>query len=146
MRYIVPGIPAGKDRSAFTPDMTRMAASGAAVYKGAVSGQPGTQAIPIDEPGSNVNECGPVAQSMMGLSRTRDQPPVFYPNIYYQRSLTNPPNRDGGGIRVYSDNMLPVPAVDPRGIPSTQFMPINQRGIAQIQSLPNLVTWPNVTG
>lgn len=145
MRYIVPGIPAGKDRSAFTPNLTPRAASGAQSYKGAVSGQPGTMGIPVDNPGARVDP-GPSSQAAMGRARSSDAPNQFFPQLYYQRSLTNPPSSDAGRVRVYSDNMLPVPAVDPRGIPSTQFMPINQRGVAQLQSLPNLVTWPNVTG
>jgi hypothetical protein len=142
MRYIVPGIPAGKDRSAFTPNMTMLAGGGAQSYKGAVSGQPGTMGIPVDNPGARVDP-GPSAQAMMGYHRSSDAPNQFFPNIYYQRALTNSPQQDARQIRVYSDNMLPVPAVDPRGIPSTQFMPINQRGVAQLQSLPNLVTWPS---
>jgi hypothetical protein len=145
MRYIVPGIPAGKDRSAFTPHMNRLAGGGAQQYKGAVSGQPGTMGIPVDNPGARVAP-GPSSQAMMGTARSSDAPSTFYPQLYYQRALTNSPQQDARCIRVYSDNMLPVPAVDPRGIPSTQFMPINQRGQAQIQSLPNLVSWPNVTG
>ena len=40
-----------------------------------------------------------------------------------------------------SDNLMPVPAVDPRGIPSTQFMPRNDRGQRAINTLPNLASW-----
>lgn len=147
-RYIVQG-PAGSDwpvgqpgHTALTPNMTRLARSGAQEYKGTVVGQPGTQAIPV-KPQTPSPDPGDIA--LMGLSRSSDAPNVFYPNLYYNGGPIR--NRPGAGmaVSVYSDNLMPVPAADPRGIPSTQYMPINQRGATQIQTRPNLPKWASVS-
>jgi hypothetical protein len=147
-KYIVQGVagsdwPAGHPgHTALTPAYTRYAASGAQAYKGQVSGQPGTQAIPV-RPLDKVPspDAGDIA--LMGLSRSSDAPNVFYPNQYYNRAPISEPPGAGMPVSVYSDNLMPVPAADPRGIPSTQYMPINQRGQAQIQSRPLLPRWPS---
>jgi hypothetical protein len=83
----------------------------------------------------------------MGLSRSSDAPNVFYPNLYYvgRPGPRSEPPGAGMPISVYSDNLMPVPAVDPRGIPSTQFMPINQRGQRQIQTRPLLPKWASIS-
>ena len=52
-------------------------------------------------------------RGMGGDSRSSDSPNWWTPNIYYMRELASPPN-----VSVYSDNQLPVPAIDPRGLPS----------------------------
>jgi hypothetical protein len=147
-KYIVQGVsgsdwPAGQPgHTALTPAYVRYAASGAQAYKQQVSGQPGTQAIPVT-PLDKVPspDAGDIA--LMGLSRSSDAPNVFYPNLYFNRAPIT--ERPGAGmpVSVYSDNLMPVPAVDPRGIPSTQYMPINQRGQVQIQTRPLLPKWPS---
>jgi hypothetical protein len=149
-RYVVQG-PAGSDwpaaqpgHTALTPGFTRPAGSGAQAYKQQVSGQPGTQAIPVT-PLDKVPSPDSGDIALMGLSRSSDAPNVFYPNQYYVRSPIS--ERPGAGmpVSVYSDNLMPVPAVDPRGIPSTQFMPVNQRGQVQIQTRPQLPKWASVS-
>lgn len=138
MRYTVPGWPNRQlGHSAVTPNLTRMAGSGAQQFKQAVTGQPGTQAIPVEPV---IPDGGRAAQAQMGLSRSGDAPNVFYPNLYWLGRATRQPGA-GMPISVQSDNLMPVPAVDPRGIPSSQFQPINQRGQVAIPALPNLPKW-----
>jgi hypothetical protein len=110
--------------SAVTPALVRMASGGAQEYKTKLVGQPGTQGIPVS---GTVVDQGRVGQAQMGLGRASDAPDMVYPQRYYVAGLTERPGA-GMPISVYSDNLMPVPAVDPRGIPSSQFQPINQRG------------------
>ena len=137
MRYVTPGIPAGAQASAFMPHMNRLAGSGAQSYKQAVTGQPGTIAIPA--PTSDIPHGGQAGQAMMGTARSTDAPDVWYPQQYYQRSLTERPGA-GQPIRVYSDNLMPVPAVDGRSTRGLARLakPILQRGQTQI-AMPRVI-------
>ncbi len=143
-RFTVPGWPATvRGHSAVMPHLNRIAGSGAMQFKDGVTGQPGTQAIPV-QPVVPSPDFGDIAQ--MGLSRSSDAPNVIYPNLYWAR-----PQRDywpGAGmpVSVTSDNLMPVPAADPRGIPAMLARRPVQRGQKQIQALPSLPSWPNVTG
>lgn len=137
MRYLVPGWPSRLfGHSAITPNLTRKAASGAQQYKGTVTGQPGTLGVPVDPvvPSSDIGDL-----AMAGTSRSVNAPNMIYPNLYYARPTQWP----GAGmpIALISDNLMPVPAVDPRGIPSTQFKPRNDRGQRPVTTLPNLTSW-----
>lgn len=140
MRYTVPGWPSSvSGHTAVTPHLNRMAGSGAQEYKREVTGQPGTQPIPVTGPGVEQSRSG---QAQMGLSRTSDAPPAFLPNLYWVR-----PDREfwpgaGQPVRVRSDNLMPVPATDPRGIPARLARPIVQRGQAQIRQPFTVTTWP----
>jgi hypothetical protein len=138
-KYVVPGVPAGAMPSAFMPTWTKYAASGAVEYKHAVDGNPGTMGIPAPTRNTVPSpDLGDIAQ--MGLSRSSDAPGMFFPQQYFEQSL------DGNGtmgpvtpVRIYSDNLMPVPAVDPRGIPARLSRPVNQRGrrgIGQPRALP----------
>jgi hypothetical protein len=144
MRYTVPGWPASLlGHAAVTPHLNRLAGSGAVQYKDGVTGQPGTLPIPAPGPGVEQSRSG---QAQMGLSRSSDSPPWFRPNLYYAR-----PERDfwpGAGmpVRIRSDNLMPVPARDPRGIPARLAAPIVQRGNRQIASRPTVTTWPAWNG
>ena len=53
---------------------------------------------------------------MGGDSRSSDAPNYWAPVIYYMRELAAPPN-----VSVFSDNQMPVPAIDPRGLPSVSM-------------------------
>lgn len=117
MKFILNGIPRGAQVSAFMPHFTRAAGSGAVRYKAAVRGQPGTQAIPA--PTTNITRGGVVGQALMGTARSSDAPDFIWPNLYFEANL------DGSGtmgpvtpVRIYSDNLMPVPAQDPRGKPA----------------------------
>lgn len=144
MRYSVPGWPSSVlGHSAVTPHLNRMAGSGAQEYKREVTGQPGTQPIPVTGPGVEQSAAG---RAQMGLSRTSDAPPMFLPNLYYAR-----PDREfwpgaGQPIRVRSDNLMPVPATDPRGIPAVLARPVVRRGSSQIKARPTVTAWPAWNG
>jgi hypothetical protein len=139
-RYTVPGWPRTlQGHSAVTPGLTRMAGGGAQQYKDGLTGQPGTQAIPV-RPVVPSPDIGDLAMS--GLSRSSDAPDHFFPNLYYAR-----PERafwPGAGmpVSVRSDNLMPVPAADPRGIPARLAVPIVQRGRHQVRQPQAMPTWP----
>ena len=139
MRYTVPGWPTSLlGHSAVTPHLNRLCGSGAQQYKDGVTGQPGTQPIPVN-PVIPSPDVGDKAQA--GLSRSSDAPNWFLPNLYYAR-----PERDfwpGAGMPVsyQSDNLMPVPAVDPRGVPARLAAPIVQRGSRQIRQPASAPVW-----
>ena len=139
--YTVPGWPAALyGHPAVTPAFTRMAASGAMQYKDGVTGQPGTRQVPVTGAGAPYPGLNDI--SLMGLSRTSDAPNYILPNLYYAR-----PQRDfwpGAGMPVStrSDNLMPVPATDPRGIPARLATPLNLRGSRQVKGVPQVITWP----
>lgn len=138
-RYTVPGWPATvPGHSAVTPSMTRMAGGGAQQYKDGLTGQPGTQAIPV-KPVIPSPDAGDIAQ--MGLSRSSDAPDVFYPNLYYARPQRAFWPGAGMPVSVQSDNLMPVPAADPRGIPARLSIPIVQRGQQQIRQPEAMPRW-----
>jgi hypothetical protein len=135
-KYVVPGIPQGAQLSAFMPGWVRLGGSGAVQYKQAVSGSPGTSGIPAPTRDTVPSpDLGDIAQ--MGSARSSDAPDVWYPQQYYQRKLTERPGA-GMPIRVYSDNLLPVPARDGRGRGAVLARGIMQRGATQI-GMPRVV-------
>ena len=138
-KYVVPGIPQGAQLSAFMPNWTRLAQSGAVQYKQAVSGSPGTTGVPAPAPAIAASS-GRSAQAMMGTSRSSDAPDVWYPQEYYQTRLTERPGA-GMPIRVYSDNLLPVPARDARGKSAVLSRPVLQRGRVQIAAPRVVPSW-----
>jgi hypothetical protein len=142
VRYTVPGWPSSvQGHSAVTPHMNRYAGSGAQEYKREVTGKPGTQPIPVS-PQIPSPDIGDLAQA--GLSRSSDAPNYFLPNLYWTR-----PDREfwpGAGMPValISDNLMPVPAVDPRGIPAVLARRVTRRGrkqIAQPAAQPVWASW-----
>jgi hypothetical protein len=138
-RYTVPGWPANvQGHTAVTPNLTRMAGGGAQQYKDGLTGQPGTQAIPVHTvvvtPGRN-----DIAQ--MGRSRSGDAPNAIYPNLYWARPQRGYWPGAGMPVSVRSDNLMPVPAADPRGIPARLSMPIVQRGQSQIRQPQAMPRW-----
>ena len=145
-RFTVPGWPATvPGHAAVVPHLNRLAGSGAQQFKDGVTGLPGTAAIPV-RPRDSVPSQAVADIAQMGLSRSSDAPDVFYPNLYWARPQGQFWPGAGMPVSVQSDNLMPVPAVDPRGIPATLANPLQIRGQAQIQQLPNLPAWPNVTG
>ena len=116
--YQVPGWPAAQlGHSAVTPTMTRLAGGGAQQYKDGLTGQPGTQGIPV-QPVIPSPDIGDLAQA--GVSRSANAPDTIYPNQYYARPQRGYWPGAGMPVSVRSDNMLPVPAVDPRGTPARE--------------------------
>jgi hypothetical protein len=144
MRFTVPGWPSSVlGHSAVTPHMNRLAGSGARQYKDGVTGQPGTQRIPV-HPRIPSPDIGDIAQA--GLSRSSDAPNWFLPNLYWAR-----PERDfwpGAGMPVIpaTDSLMPIPATDPTGAPPARLaMPIVQRGQAQLKARPHNTVWADWT-
>lgn len=141
--YTVPGWPSGLNgHAALMPNLTRTA-GGWEQYKGQIVGQPGTQVIPTGGPGVEQSR---TAQANMGRNRTSDSPDQFRPNLYWARP--DPTFYPGGGqpISRHSDNLMPVPARDPRGVPARLARPIRIRGRNQIRAHPTVVSWPSVNG
>jgi hypothetical protein len=138
-RYVVPGVPAGAQPSAFLPHWNKYAASGAQRYKRFVVGQPGTMAIPAPTSNTQISpDAGDKAQ--MGTARSSDAPDVWYPTIYYQPNLYAAPG-PVNPVSIYSDNIMPVPAVDPRGVSARLSRPVQQRGRRQIPMPRALPRW-----
>lgn len=150
MRYQVP-LPADMigGHSAFVPGLTRYAASGAVMYKHGVHGQPGTQAIPAPTTDTTPSpDTGDKA--IQGTARSVDAPDQWFPQKWYERSL----NGDGTmgpvtPVRIYSDNMMPVPAIDPRGHGSTAILSAVQPqglGPRQLIQPPAVPHWAGTGG
>jgi hypothetical protein len=49
-------------------------------------------------------------------------------------------------VAVAADNLMPVPATDPRGVPARLAAPIVQRGARQVRSRPAFPVWPDWRG
>ena len=86
-----------------------------------IEGQPGTQGIPAPYPApGQVAVVSGVDYLPSGLSASQYMPARWYPSLYYRRQHLS---RSIGGVSVYSDNLLPLPAKDPRGIPAGAIGP-----------------------
>ena len=109
--------------------------------KGTVSGQPGTQGVPVGltdfgDPGMVVNGLpvrGGGAGYASGSGTMRAQ--VWYPSLYWQRALAQSTLTVAGqGPAVYSDNQMPVPAAVPGGRAAVMARPpvfLGQRQVSQ---------------
>ena len=78
--------------------------------------------------------------ALTGYHRSSDAPDTWYPQVYYQARLTERPGA-GMPIRVYSDNLLPVPARDARGKSAVLSKPILQRGRVQVAAPRVVPSW-----
>jgi hypothetical protein len=123
VRFSVPGVPpeAAKGITAFAPHFNRMAASGAQAYKYAVSGFPGTRAIPQQAKVDTQISADYGDLALAGTARSSDAPDAIWPNQYYQRFIAEyPGGPDITTTAVYSPQfpglttLLPVPAEDGR--------------------------------
>jgi hypothetical protein len=145
IRYQVPGWPAQvRGHSAVTPHFTRLAGSGAMQYKDGVTGRPGTAGIPV-KPVIPSPDVGDKAQA--GISRSGDAPNEFYPNQYWARPERAYWPGAGMPVSVGSDNLMPVPATDPRGVGAIMAEALGiarSLGITQIKAYPMLAVWPDV--
>ena len=128
--YTLPGWPARvQGHAAAMPGLTRPPGSGTQ-YKDGVTGRPGTQGIPV-HPVVPSPDFGDIA--LMGFSRSSDAPDMFYPNQYWARPEAAYWPGAGMPVSYRSDNLMPVPAVDPRGIPARLAVPVVQRGQKQVR-------------
>lgn len=139
--YTVPGWPnlvAG--HAAAMPHLNRVAGGGSQQFKDGVTGQPGTQPIPAAGPGVHESVQG---IAVMGLSRTSDAPRSWLPNLYWARPQRQFWPGAGMPVSVRSDNLMPVPATDPRGIPARLAFPVPQRGPRNLAERIRVVSWPS---
>ena len=140
--YTLPGWPARVlGHAAAMPHLNRPPGSGFA-YKDGTTGHPGTAAVPVDGP--QVPK-GPITLAMGGFSFT-DFCPGHYPNLYWARPEANYWPGAGMPISYNSDNLMPVPATDPRSVPAPLAVPLSLRGVNQIRQPASLVQWPSVNG
>jgi hypothetical protein len=106
VRYECP-VPYHPGMTAFAPIPMHYARVTTA-YKSHVVGQPGTLGIPA--PTWNARQVDQYRPDDLGPG-SKNQPDVWYPNLYYQ---TQHQFYGIGGVAIFSDNLLPVPAIDPR--------------------------------
>ena len=102
---------------------------------GAVNGSPGTDPIPAPRPGG-VPQGIKYRNTGSPLFGSDQAPEVFFPGIYYYGadSMETP-----GQVSYLSDNQMPLPAVDPKGLPSAvQVRPtfLRQNPVTQPASTP----------
>lgn len=90
--------------SVLTPTLTRTYAGWSS--RGRIYGQPGTQAIPVDDPAAirhDVNSLAAVGQFSSDYA-----PNVIYPPLYWEAEPPLEKEKFPGSI--FSDNQMPVPA------------------------------------
>lgn len=100
----VPGL------SAFMPAVTKTIGV-SQQYKENLEGHPGTLAIPAPN-----NDIPQDRYQVSADHRSSDAPPAWFPQLWFQHSLPGLPFPAGGndaGVSIWSDNALPVPAIDP---------------------------------
>jgi hypothetical protein len=137
--YTVPGATS----SAFTPIPC---INGSALnYKGAVVGQPGTQGIPAPYPGVHYSTANGTRVNSGYSGGSENMPQVQYPQLWYQRSLDIPGAQViSGGMAIFSDNQMPIPARLPWGKAARLAKPptfLGQRQIQQPRALPRWADW-----
>jgi hypothetical protein len=147
--YVCTGAPPS---TAFTPVPARN--SSVFSYKGSLSGQPGTRGVPCGLP--EFGQQGLQANGVRlrgggaGYNAGSDTMPlVWYPQQYYQATLLAPGEEASfaGGVSIWSDNQMPVPAADPLGRAAVLAKPatfLGQYDIPQPQQGPKPAWWKRV--
>jgi hypothetical protein len=118
VRYQIPPMPSQRGVTAFTPVPVRYGSSHYA-YKIGVVGAPGTRGIPaptwnssdIDQYRGTTRKSGMTDALSGGAPGSGYAPDVIWPSLYY---LVQHLSYGIGGVAVFSDNLLPHPALDPR--------------------------------
>ena len=157
VRQVITGLPPQDGATAFMPlrvlTQSVMSVAAAQGTPEGVTGQPGTQGIPAPYQPTTVPGFGEKGTRFpSGLSASRYMPARWYPTLYYRGQHLF---RSIGGVSVYSDNLMPIPAQDPRGLQAGTIGPMGfaaykgltpaqparpnrwARGLGQAQ-----VTWP----
>jgi hypothetical protein len=114
--------------------------------RGTLTGEPGTQpvAAPAPLPGLDTERTAQANAGVIGLPSSQ-VPPAIYPSLYFQRPALNPALAPP--VSYVSDNALPVPAVDPRGLPAVMATPPPRiGGRNQVVSPYAVYNWPKWMG
>lgn len=137
--YTLPGWPARVlGHSAATP-VPRFTPGSGIAYKELVSGFPGTRSVPVSGPGVPT---GIIAYAMGGYSFT-SYCPGHYPNMYWARPEAQYWPGAGMPVSYQSDNLMPVPATDPRALNAPLQVPLTPSSNQQIRQPARLVQWPS---
>jgi len=112
-------------------------------YKDGVTGYPGTVGIPAPT-GNTVPSPDWGDKAQAGFARSTDAPDMIYPNKYWARPQEAYWPGAGMPVSVRSDNLMPVPATDPRGVPAPLAVPVTIRGNRQIRQPATLIQWPTI--
>jgi len=138
--YTLPGWPARVLGQAAAMPVPARPPGSAVHYKGDTTGHPGTVGVPV-LPVVPSPDFGDIA--LMGVSRSSDAPNLIYPNQYWARP--EPWFWPGAGMPVsyQSDNMMPVPATDPRSVNAPLQVPLTMRGVRDVKQPASLVQWPS---
>ena len=132
----------GATSSAFLP--VPAATTAVFNFKGGVVGQPGTQGIPAPVPEVPFNRDISAWPFAGGYSNSGSMPQVWYPSLYYQRSLDIPGAEViTGDMRIESDNQLPVPARLPTGRAAMLSRPPQFLGQRQVKAQKAFPRWPD---
>lgn len=136
--YTVPGATS----TAFTP--IPCINGSALAMKTGVAFQPGTQGVSAPYPGVSYDVNGTRLNS--GYSGgSKNMPQVFYPQLAYQRTLEIPGEETiTGGMQIFSDNQMPIPARLPWGKAARLAKPptfLGQKQIQQPRALPRWADW-----
>lgn len=113
---------------------------------GSLNGCPGTQAVPAPAPvpGLDRERTAQASAGIIGLPSSQ-VPNQIYPSLYYQRPALNPALAPP--VSYVSDNALPVPAIDPRGLPAVMATPPPRiGGQNQVVSPYAVANWPKWMG
>lgn len=118
-RQLLTGLPRQNGATAFMPlralTQSVMAVETAQGTPEGITGQPGTQGVAAPYPMATPPDPARPYFIGGGLSRSWLMPARWYPVLYYRgQHLAG----TIGGVTVYSDNLMPMPAIDPRGLQS----------------------------
>jgi hypothetical protein len=117
-RWRTSGVPTwgGRPVPAFMPLVTKTAEVWQS-FKERVSGQPGTQ--PIAAPNNDIPRDRLAVGD--GQAYARDFGGSWFPQLWFQDSygpgahtMSYPAGGNDSGVRIFSDNQLPVPAIEPQ--------------------------------
>lgn len=107
--------------------------------RGSLHGQPGTEEIPAPPPAAVSQH----ADNAVTRHRSSDSPDLIFPALYYETLSDNPALVPTGRIMIESDNMMPAPAIDPRGLPAVMSTPPPRIGGQSQVTQPYAVqNWP----
>lgn len=144
VRYQVAGAFGGRGVTAFTPAPPRTTSNFSlkmAQHQTPVH-QPGTQGVPAPYDGVKDGDSAVAIDDRSSYY----YPPRWYPQLGY--AIQRIWDGNFGGVRVFSDNMMPVPAIDPRRLPGGVQGPVAQAGTMMPPARPNRraknrqIIWP----